>query len=283
MLAFSQFLHGQGIPHRINEESGQQVIWVEDEATASIVAQALSRWSDTHDTHADNSIAGSSAQSLSSAGLEKYLAVILRQFLLSPVTFSLFAFCLLVAAISSLGRFPDRVEWLFFPLIDSGSLLGLLADIRSPVIFLKTLTPMFLHFGELHLVFNMLWLWYFGKQLEALQPRWQFVVLILVTSFASNTLQYLYTGYNNFGGMSGVVYGLVGFTWIVHSMMPVSRLMIRNSMFGFFVVALVLMELFAGSWIASAAHVGGLISGLLLGLATVLYYRLILKQDAIHK
>ena len=74
---------------------------------------------------------------------------------------------------------------------------------------------MFLHFGELHLVFNMLWMWYFGKQLEQILPSWLFLSSIILISFTSNTVQYLVSGYNNFGGMSGVIYGLVGFSWIV--------------------------------------------------------------------
>jgi GlpG protein len=142
---------------------------------------------------------------------------------------------------------------------------------------------MFLHFGELHLIFNMLWLWYFGRQLEAIHPRWLFIVLIILASFVSNTTQYLSSNFNNFGGMSGVVYGLVGYTWLVHTLMPRSKLQIRGSMFAVFVAALVLMEILASSWIATAAHIGGLLSGLLLGLGVAGFYRLVLKRDLISR
>ena len=37
LLRFSQFLQSQGIAHRINEESGQQVIWVEGAQEAAVV------------------------------------------------------------------------------------------------------------------------------------------------------------------------------------------------------------------------------------------------------
>ncbi|MEQ8952666.1 MAG: rhomboid family intramembrane serine protease, partial [Gammaproteobacteria bacterium] len=75
-------------------------------------------------------------------------------------------------------------------------------DISSLPRLARTFTPALLHFGELHLIFNMLWLWFFGRQLEAQQPRWLFGLLILLTAFAGNTAQYLYAGANNFGGMS---------------------------------------------------------------------------------
>jgi GlpG protein len=88
-------------------------------------------------------------------------------------------------------------------------------------------------------------------------------------------------GYSNFGGMSGVVYGLVGYTWIIHTFMPRSHLMLNSNMFIVFLLALVLMEIIASSWVATAAHVGGLVSGLLFGMGAVLYYRLILKRPVI--
>ena len=54
-------------------------------------------------------------------------------------------------------------------------------------------------------------------------------------------------------------------------------------MFAIFVVALVAMEVLASSWIASAAHLGGLVSGLALGIGSVVYYRFILKLEIISR
>ena len=57
--------------------------------------------------------------------------------------------------------------------------------------------------------------------------------------------------------------------------------MLNSNMFIVFLLALVLMEIIASSWVATAAHVGGLVSGLLFGVVAVLYYRLILKRSVI--
>ena len=280
LLPFSRFLEGRGIRHRIIEESGQQVIWVNSETAAEFVGQSLNSYLQRPDSHTDQK--STARQGLKLSG-KRMLAIGLRAFGASPVTFTLITVCILVAAASALGSEAGRVSYLFYPVITSDSFLSLLADLRSPDVIVRTLTPVFLHFGELHLVFNMLWLWYFGKQLEAIQPVWVFILLVFITGFISNTTQYLYIGYNNFGGMSGVVYGLIGYAWVIHSFMPHSYLLLNNSMFVFFVAALILMEVIASSWIATAAHVGGLVSGLLIGVAMVLYYRLVLGRQVIGR
>jgi GlpG protein len=140
---------------------------------------------------------------------------------------------------------------------------------------------MFLHFGELHLVFNMLWLWYFGKQLEAIHSSWYVAALIIIIAFVSNTAQYLMSETRNFGGMSGVIYGLMAYAWVVHTARPQSYLSLNRNLLTFFVIALVAMELVASSMIATAAHVGGLISGLLLGAVAVLVAKKLVKATAV--
>jgi GlpG protein len=109
--------------------------------------------------------------------------------------------------------------------------------------------------------------------LEAVQSSWFFLLLVILTSFLGNTAQYYVGGAANFGGLSGVVYGLVGYAWVIHSLVPGKRLQVNESLFPVFMVALVLMELLASSWIATAAHVGGLVAGLLAGFAVYALHR----------
>lgn len=277
MREFSVFLRAQGIRHRINEESGAQVIWVDGEREAEFVHRVLQDWQFNAPPQVDAPAMGRMP------GFSGMQRTALRMFRESPVSLCLIAACLLVALVSELGARADRVAFLFYPRVATDGLLLLLGDLTTPAAMARSLTPMLLHFGELHLIFNMLWLWYFGRQLEPIHPRWLFVAVIVLTSFASNTTQYLYSNYNNFGGMSGVVYGLVGYTWIVHKGMPRSRLLLNNSTFVIFVIALIVMELVASSWIASAAHVGGLLMGVLLGIIIVAYYRYFLRRDLIGK
>ena len=273
LQSFSLYLWRNGIQHRINEESGAQVIWVADEHQAEQVGAALQAWMKGDLVLPD--VSGKLAARVSAGGGSGWGVRLLLAMIHAPVTAMLSVLCILVALVTRLGRSLDQVDFLFYPSLPADGLFSLLGAIDGPVLFLQTLAPALLHFGELHIIFNLLWLWYFGRQLEAAQSEWLFLAVIIATAFVGNTAQYLFTGMSNFGGMSGVVYGLVGYAWIIHNFVPGQRMMLNNSMFVVFVVALVLMEILASSWIASAAHAGGLLSGLILGILVALYSRLV--------
>lgn len=275
LLGFTQLLQKHGLAHRITEEAGQQLIWANSETDAELVRRALQKWSEQ----------GAAVESPAKPKFQNQhlLSALKRGFGSSPVTLCLFAICILVAVASALGARPDRVLFLFFPLLPTTSFLAMLGGINSLSALLQTFTPMFLHFGELHLIFNMLWLWYFGKQLENLQGKFLYIALVLITSFVSNVTQYLSSDYNNFGGMSGVVYGMVGYTFVLHSLMPRSPVMIERSMFIVFVIALVAMEVVASSWVATAAHIGGLVSGCAFAVLVAAFYRLVLKRTTLQR
>lgn len=277
LKAFSQQLYCQGLMHRISEESGQQVLYASNENEAIKLRQALREWMQqpVDVRSAENTLTLQNPRPSAMPYSGNWARRFYWTMLASPVTWLLIMVSLLVAAISGLGANLRPVQDLFYPLLPTSGLLPLLTGIDGIGNWLRTLTPMFLHFGELHLVFNMLWLWFFGQQLEARQSKSLFLLLVLLTAFVSNSAQYMVQGSNNFGGMSGVVYGLVGYAWIIHFFMPQSRLMITNSMFSVFIIALVAMEILASSWIATTAHAMGLLTGLVFGLLKVLVYRLV--------
>ncbi|MCY4183614.1 MAG: rhomboid family intramembrane serine protease [Gammaproteobacteria bacterium] len=261
LLAFSQALSRLGVRHRIIEESGRQVIWVDSEWESRQVREALARWREFEREHGPPPAA---KRALFQTG--NWPGAAAREARLCPLTIALMLACAAVAAHTRLGAEAWRLNFLFYPPLETGSFAALLGDIANPLLLARTLAPMLLHFGELHLVFNMLWLWYFGRQLEPRRPRWLYPAVIALTSFTANTAQYLLGGGNNFGGMSGVVYGLLGFAWITQKLLPGTRPILSDQMFGIFLVMLVAMEIFASSWIATAAHLGGLLAGLFLGI-----------------
>lgn len=270
-----------GIECRVNEESGSQVIWVSTQAEADMVAQALVRWQELRDK---GLLTEQGPQRGGSLGayfpMVRIFSDLANAFLQAPVTMLLILAALLVAAVSSLGSDLRPVSGLFYPsftLVQDGALGGMMqifAQINSLDALLRTLTPAFLHFGAIHLVFNSLWIWHFGRMIERSQSSLLYLCVVVFIAFFSNTTQYLWSLTANFGGLSGVVYGLLGYIWMWQLLLPSGRLRLPPAMIGFLLVALVLMELFAGSWIASAAHAGGLIAGIITGVLSAGIYRL---------
>ena len=77
----------------------------------------------------------------------------------------------------------------------------------------RLITPIFLHFGFFHIIFNMFWLHDLGSLIENRRGTGHFVAFILLAAIISNIAQYCVSG-PNFGGMSGVVYALFGYVWM---------------------------------------------------------------------
>jgi len=92
----------------------------------------------------------------------------------------------------------------------------------------RLVTPIFIHFGFMHIFFNMLWLRDLGGAIEWKEGSARFALLVLAIAVLSNTGQYLVGG-PNFGGMSGVVYGLLGYIWMKGKFDPASGYFLHPS------------------------------------------------------
>jgi GlpG protein len=134
----------------------------------------------------------------------------------------------------------------------------------------RLITPIFLHFGLMHIAFNMSLLWFAGRQIELLQGSVRMLGISLVIGIGSNIMQAMFAEVAIFGGMSGVVYGLLGYAWIWNLMRPRKALYIPNVIFYFSLGMMVLgfagfIGLLGAGKVANVAHLGGLIMGLLMG------------------
>lgn len=271
-------LRTRGIPHHTTEESGELVVWAPDRKHAALIESLYRAWKSGEldlSEMATSSAAGSTPSLVPGGGMVQNLWAAAW---LAPLTAALIAACVVVASISKLGTDLSAVRDMFFPSGPTTGLAALLAALDSAGLWLRTLTPALLHFGPVHLVFNMLWLWYFGRLMEPVLGAGRYTLVILVTAFSANVLQYLWEGSNNFGGMSGVVYGQLGFIWLWQIVSGERRLRLPMAMIMVFLGALVLMEILASAFIATAAHVGGLVAGMLAGAALGAGYRFSTKH-----
>lgn len=147
----------------------------------------------------------------------------------------------------------------------------------------RFITPIFLHFSVLHILFNMMWLRNLGRGIEFARGTRRFLLLILVLAIVSNVGQYWWvmTFYKcpphvpaRFGGMSGVVFGLIGYLWMKGRTQPQQGLGIANDQLVMAVLWMLLCIGGAFGSIANAAHVTGFMAGILAGARHSLWARL---------
>ena len=211
-------LRRAGCRLQVSEESGEQVVWVWDVSQVEPL-QRLIEAQRRGEFVVHENLAANQNRGYAQAGVA--LIWRLSLFLKScPLASTIAALCLIIALMSQLGRDLRGLEGLFFPPLLFSSFLELALELIEPSLFLRSLTPALLHFGEIHLVFNLLWLFYFGRQIERVQPLLLVAVVYVVITLAGNVAQYYLTGSNAFGGLSGLIYGLVGYTWLLGIMVP---------------------------------------------------------------
>ncbi|CAL9522468.1 rhomboid family intramembrane serine protease [Streptomyces sp. enrichment culture] len=126
----------------------------------------------------------------------------------------------------------------------------------------RLLTAMFLHGSYMHILFNMLSLWWLGGPLEGALGRARYLALYFCSGLAGSALTYLIAEPNQPSlGASGAIFGLFGATAAL-----VRRL---NADMRPVVILLVINLVFTFTWanIAWQAHVGGLVGGAVIGYA----------------
>lgn len=167
-----------------------------------------------------------------------------------------------------LSYFSDKV-----PKLPSGPMF---VEIKNGELW-RLFTPCILHAGLLHILFNMLWLVFLGKQLEERIGRLRLLIMIVIVGILSNTAQYLMSG-PNFLGFSGVVMGMAGFIWVRKKVAPWEGYPLHPStliFLAFFIVAMLVLQVItiffqlSGSSefafnIANTAHISGAAVGALL-------------------
>jgi GlpG protein len=136
----------------------------------------------------------------------------------------------------------------------------------------RLVTPALMHFGPIHLLFDLWALSLFGSLIEYRRGTWTLAVLVLASAVTSNVGEALYElntyGHTvTFGGMSGVVYALFGYVWMKGRYEPEQGMILHPNNVQTMLLWLVLcMTGFVGN-IANGAHVVGLAAGILCGLA----------------
>ena len=265
----SALLRGHDIGHRIAEEGGAQVLRLASAQDRERALALLGQWR-AGDVRIDIATEPRTAQPVA------FKAGWFAAFARTPVTLLLIVAAVLGFVIIYAGAPLTWVSLLTyepFTLYNGRAVFG--DGSGQPW---RLVTPVFIHFGWLHIAFNALWCWELGRRIEGALGSLNMAGLFLVTAVASNTAQHQVSGPGLFGGLSGVIYGLLGFAWIAARLSPRWRALAPAApVMLFMLVWLVLgllgvMDLF-GLSVANAAHLGGLLCGAFIGAVFALAYR----------
>jgi rhomboid protease GluP len=132
----------------------------------------------------------------------------------------------------------------------------------------RLLTCIFVHGGLLHIAFNMYWLWNLGTLAESLYGSWTFAVLYLISGLSASLGSLIYNPAILSVGASGAIFGIAGaliasfYLGEFSLPRPIVSGTLRNIII-FAGVSLVFGAMSSGT--DNAAHIGGLLMGLLLG------------------
>ena len=118
-----------------------------------------------------------------------------------------------------------------------------------------------------HLAFNSLWVYILGTRIENLEGFKKLILLIIFSGSLSNFAESAASGAIIFGGLSGCVYGLLGYCYIKESIQKRFSFGMPPAIYIFMIVWLALgyldiLNLFGFGKIANIAHLTGLICGI---------------------
>ncbi len=257
---FADHLRADGIGCRVDQGQEGYQIWVHDDDQVAAAKMELAQFhrDPSHERFRDAPERARSRllQEQQRLQAQKSLTVNVSEkwdrprSQVAPLTYGLIALTTLFAYLTQLEpNFRDPFASRFF-FSTNGTFTPILEGE-----YWRIVTPMFLHFGLMHYVFNMLWLYQFGLEIEERRGSLRFISMVLVIAALSNAAQFWFPnaiqfwlknaeqiwfpnathfwfqgqkipghvfGNPQFGGMSGVVYGLFGYIWIKGRLDPES-------------------------------------------------------------
>lgn len=158
------------------------------------------------------------------------------------------------------------------PILPSGSLMGALAGINFYIVqgeYWRLITPIFMHNGLAHLLFNSFSLILFGPALERMIGKARFLMVYFIAGIGANLatlllepLTYMHVG------ASGAIFGLFGyFTSII--VFRRELLSAQNAQLVITITIIGVIMTFMQPNINVTAHLFGLLAGFLIGAATI--------------
>jgi GlpG protein len=278
---FADFLYVQGIQNQLEFQKGEGwAVWISEEDQLSPAGQLLTQFRTNpkdprYQNQAKNASELRAQEDKSQAEYRKKIKDTsqlfrpLTMYGFGPVTFVLIAASSIVFLLSRLGTYLEPIHALFISEYKDGyrDLSSMLLEVRHGQVW-RLFTPALIHMSFAHLLLNMLWLRDLGSMIEARLGSLQLVLIVIVVAVVSNVAQYYVSG-PLFGGMSGVVYGLLGYVWIRGKLNPASGLFLHSTtvkmMLAWFVLCYTPLLTHLVGPVANTVHAAGLLVGVTWG------------------
>lgn len=267
LAAFSRFLSSRGVVHRVTEQGMNQVVWVSGKQERVFVRSAYSQYTSGELELDEAPVVLGKIQII-----PRVLSAV-RRF---PLTLSLIAINVLLFPVGmglgdgTIDGLFERLMFLAVEEVNGEQYFTTMSYTVEHGQWWRFITPMFIHFSWLHIVFNLLWVWEIGRKIEFTNSAVVLFVAVIASSLAANVTQYLLSGPSLFGGMSGVVFGLLGHSLIWSRLVPWKDVGLPSGIYIFMLVYLVVgftgvIDLLGLGSLANGAHLGGLIGGFATG------------------
>lgn len=151
---------------------------------------------------------------------------------------------------------------------DTESLLSWGANFRPSTLggqWWRLLSCCFLHIGVVHLLLNMYALLYIGVMLEPILGRTRYLAAYLLTGIGASVVSLWWHDLTVSAGASGAIFGMYGvfLALLTTNLIEKNARQQQMASIGIFVIYNLVYGLKGG--VDNAAHIGGLVSGLLIG------------------
>jgi len=265
LAPFSVYLWQQRIAHRIHAAPGQQILEVDSTAANARVREDFEAW-----RAGRLQLQLRPRQGPANRRGAAFVAVAARYPVLC-VVLALAALCYPATWPLDNGSTGAVLPWLTIVPLDAGGDVQALREVLAAGQWWRVITPIFIHFGLAHLLFNVAIVVEFARRIERSAGSLCLLVAVLLIAACSDVVQFMTTAAALFGGLSGVAYGLFGYVVVRGRFDPGPDWQVNR---GFTVAMLLLLLLMSsgitepfGLYIANAAHWAGLGTGGLLAVA----------------
>ena len=287
------YLYAKGIPNDVDEEDGEWTLWIHDDDQLAQVATELEafRSNPTDRQYTEGARQAAALRKKEAAqdtlAAKRQVDVRTQVFGQSTIgtpylTFLIIGLCVMVQVMTVAEKDVSKLKISNFPAKQHITVTGeetqkvndtFLAEITGKKVLVgskyekagtgqvwRLVTPILLHFGWMHFIFNLYWLYFLGGGMERKLGTGRFLGFILLAAVLSNLGQYLLSG-PNFGGMSGVNYGLFGYLWIRGNRDPSFGLQLDQGTITMLLIWFAICFTGLVGSIANTAHTLGLVVG----------------------